>query len=343
MKCWTKLVDIMRKLSIVIPNYNGGENLKRSIESCKTIQIPEDNYEVLIVDNKSTDNSIDIVNEMKKKFTNIRLIQNEKNIGRIPNWNISIEKADSDYLIFLFANDLVNEKNNVHEVIQKLDSDKTISICMSALLKKERSKQYVKKAYFDEIVKCSAKKFASNCLNRGLLPFGPIQSIIYRLDDIRSNKNKFLEEFPINADEIFSFVETCKRENIMFNPNPQITWDLTQNRFHGKMKAEDEFKEHSETIEIIKDKINLDVNYDLISTYRTISLIKFSAKNFQHKDGKKQAISHLLSKIKNGKTFFNSDKILIKTLFDKLKNSDRDADDLLHKLIITKCIDESNN
>ena len=41
--------------------------------------------------------------------------------------------------------------------------------------------------------------------------------------------------------------------------------------------------------------------------------------------------------------FFNSDKILIKTLFDKLKNSDRDADDLLHKLIITKCIDESNN
>ena len=75
------LVDnTMPKLSIVIPNYNGGENLKRCIESCKVIQISENNYEILIVDNKSTDNSIDIVNEMKKKFTNIRLIQNEKNI-----------------------------------------------------------------------------------------------------------------------------------------------------------------------------------------------------------------------------------------------------------------------
>ena len=38
----------MPKLSIVIPNYNGGENLKRSIESCKTIQITEDNYEILV-------------------------------------------------------------------------------------------------------------------------------------------------------------------------------------------------------------------------------------------------------------------------------------------------------
>ena len=329
----------MPKLSIVIPNYNGGENLKRSIESCKTIQITEDNYEILVVDNKSTDNSVNIVTEMKKKIPNIRLIENEKNLGRIQNWNVGIEKADGDYLIFLFANDLINEKNNVHEVIEKLDSDKTISICISGLLKKEESKQYIKKAYFDEIVKCSAKKFASNCLNRGLLPFGPIQSIIYRLEDIRIDRNKFLEEFPINADEIFSFIETCKRESIMFNPNPQITWDLTQNRFHGKMKVEDELKEHSQTIEIIKDKTNLDVNYGLISTYKAISLIKFSAKNFRDKNGKKEAITHILSQIPSA---INSDRILIKTLFDKLKNSDTDADDLLHKLIITKSINESH-
>ena len=333
----------MSKLSIVIPNYNGGENLKRSIGSCKAIQMPESNYEILIVDNKSTDNSIDIVNEMKKKFTNIRLIQNEKNLGRIQNWNISIEKAQGKYLIFLFANDLINEKNNIHELIQNLDSDQTISICISALLKKEKSRQYIKKAYFDKIIKCSSKKFALNCLNRGLLPFGPIQSIIYRLDDIMDNKNKFLEEFPINADEIFSFEEACKRENIAFNPHPQITWDLTQSRFHGKVKIEEEFKEHSDTIEIIKNKTNLDVNYGLISTYRAINLIKFSAKNFQHKNGKKEAITHLLSKIKESGTFFNTDKILIKTLFDKLKNSDKDADDLLHKLIITRSIDESDN
>ena len=333
----------MPKLTIVIPNYNGGKNLKRAIESCRTIQIPENDYEILIVDNKSTDNSIEIATEMKVKFTNIRIVQNEKNLGRIKNWNIGIEKAGGRYLIFLFSNDLINEKNNIHELLQNLDSDQTISISMSSLLKKERDKRYIKKAYFDGIVKCPSKKFALNCLNRGLLPFGPIQSIIYRLDDIMSNKNKFLEEFPINADEIFSFEEACKRENIMFNPHPQITWDLTQGRFHGKIKIDDEFKEHSDTIETIKNKTNLDVNYGLISTYRAINLIKFSAKNFQQKNGKKEAITHLLSKIKESGTFFNTDKILIKTLFDKLKNSDKDADDLLYKTIIARCVDESNN
>ena len=224
------------KLTIAIPNYNGGENLKRSIESCKWIKVPKNDYEILIADNKSTDDSIGIVNDMKKEFTNIRLIQNEKNLGRIQNWNAVIEKTQSKYLIFLFSNDLINEENNIHEVLQNLDSDETVSICVSSLLKKEKSQQYVKKSYFNKIIKCSSKKFASNCLNRGLLPFGPIQSIIYRLDDIRNNMNKFLEKFPINADEIFSFEESCKRDNIMFNPYPQITWDLTKGRFHGKVK-----------------------------------------------------------------------------------------------------------
>ena len=330
----------MPKLTIAIPNYNGGKNLQRSIQSCQRIQIPENDYEILIVDNKSTDNSIEIINEMKKKFANVCLIQNENNLGRIQNWNICIEKAHSEYLIFLFANDLINEKNNIHESLQNLDSAQTISICISAILKKEKSKQYMKKAYFNKIMKCSSKRYTSNCLDRGLLPFGPIQSIIYRLDDIKNNKNKFLEEFPINADEIFSYEEACKRENIIFNPNPQITWDLTQGRFHGKIMIEDEFKEHTDTIEIIKNKTNLDVNYGLISTYRAINLIKFSTKNFQFKNGKKEAITHLLAKMKDDVTFFNTDKILFKTLFNKLKNSDKDADDILHNLIITKCIEE---
>ena len=81
---------------------------------------------------------------MKKEFTNIRLIQNEKNLGRIQNWNAVIEKTQSKYLIFLFSNDLINEENNIHEVLQNLDSDETVSICVSSLLKKEKSQQYVK-------------------------------------------------------------------------------------------------------------------------------------------------------------------------------------------------------
>ena len=52
----------MTRLTIAIPNYNGGENLKRAIISCQNIRIPIQEYEIIVVDNCSTDNSRDIVN-----------------------------------------------------------------------------------------------------------------------------------------------------------------------------------------------------------------------------------------------------------------------------------------
>ena len=42
----------MTKLTIAIPNYNGGNNLRRAIESCRNIKSSKKNYEILVVDNK---------------------------------------------------------------------------------------------------------------------------------------------------------------------------------------------------------------------------------------------------------------------------------------------------
>ena len=327
----------MTRLTIAIPNYNGGKNLQRAIESCKKIKIPLEDYEILIADNCSTDNSIDIINELNNEFSNLVLIENKENVGRIQNWNVCLENAKGEFLIFLFSSDMINDQNNIHEILEILANNEKISIGFSSFLKKEIDNSYIKKLFSDKIIECSSKLFAQECLNRGLLPFGPIQSIIYRMNDIRKDQNNFLTSMPINADEIFTYKEACKREKILFNPNPQITWDLTQGRFHGQMKIEDEFKEHSETIKIITKEIGFEMNYGLVSTYRAINLLKFSTGNLRS-DGKKQAITHLLSKMKENKSFFNTDKILFKTFINKLKNSERDADDILYRLIISECL-----
>lgn len=326
----------MIKLTVAIPNYNGGENLQRAIESCQKISLSSDEFEILIVDNCSTDNSIEIVRELENKFSNLKLVQNTENVGRIQNWNICIDNAIGKFLIFLFSNDLINDTNNITECIELLEKNENISIGFSSLLKKDNDRIYIKKSFSEKIIECQSKCFTKECLTRGLLPFGPIQSIIYRVDDIKKDQNKFCSDLPINADEIFTYSEACKRELIMFNPNPQIIWDLTQSRFHGKMTAVDEFKEHSDTIKIISNQNNIDVNYGLISTYRAINLLKFSTGNLKS-DGKKFATKHLLLKMKESKSFFNADKILLKTLFDKLKNSKRDADDILYSEIINRC------
>ena len=330
----------MLKLTIAIPTFNGGKNLERAINSCKNIQLPSDEYEILIVDNHSTDESISNIKELRKQISNLVLIQNQENVGRIENWNVCIDRSTGKFLIFLFSNDTINEENNIHECLKYLDSDEFISIGFASLLKKEIDSSYTKKSFSSDIIQCKSECFAKECLNRGLLPFGPIQSIIYRIEDIKKDQNKFLEKMPINADEIFTYKESLKREKILFTSKPQITWDLTQGRFHGQMKIEDEFKEHSETIKIISDITGIDVDYGLVATYRAINLLKFTTGNLKSQ-GKKIAIEHLISKMKQSKAFFSADKILLKTFLNKIKNSEKDADDILYSEIIHKCMKES--
>jgi glycosyltransferase involved in cell wall biosynthesis len=331
----------MTKLTVAIPNYNGGNNLKRAIESCRNIKSSKKNYEILVVDNKSTDNSLQIVDDLKKEFPNLRLIKNQTNVGRIKNWNVCIDNSQGDFLVYLFTNDMISENNNINQILEILDSDSSISLCLSSFLKKEKEREYIKKKFFEKIVSCPSDKFVKYCLERGLMPFGPIQGMIYRLDDIHQKRNYFIETMPINADEIFSYVQASMRKNILFNPTPQIIWDQTKERFHGKMKFEDEVDEHSETVEIIKKQLDLDVNFGLISTYRAINLLKFSTSNLDPNQGKKKGLTTLFSKMKEKKTFFNSDSILLKILIGKLKNSDIDADDLLYKIIISKCFSKN--
>ena len=331
----------MTKLTVAIPNYNGGNNLKRAIESCRNIKSSKKNYEILVVDNKSTDNSLQIVDDLKKEFPNLRLIKNQTNVGRIKNWNVCIDNSQGDFLVYLFTNDMISENNNINQILEILDSDSSISLCLSSFLKKEKEREYIKKKFFEKIVSCPSDKFVKYCLERGLMPFGPIQGMIYRLDDIHQKRNYFVETMPINADEIFSYVQASMRKNILFNPTPQIIWDQTKERFHGKMKFEDEVDEHSKTVEIIKKQLDLDVNFGLISTYRAINLLKFSTSNLDPNQGKKKGLTTLFSKMKEKKTFFNSDSILLKTLIGKLKNSDIDADDLLYKIIISKCFSKN--
>ena len=330
----------MIKLTIAIPSFNGGKNLERAIRSCENIQLPIKDYEILVIDNCSTDDSVSIVKQLKNEFENLILIENQENVGRIENWNISIDKSNGKFLIFLFSNDMINEQNNIHECLKILDADEEISIGFSSLLRKGKDSSYLKKSFSSEIIQCKSECFTKECLNRGLLPFGPIQSIIYRIMDIKKDQNKFLETMPINADEIFTYKEAIKRDKILFSPKPQITWDLTQGRFHGQMKIEDEFREHSETVKIISELTGIEVDYGLVSTYRAINLLKFSASNLKS-EGKKVATKHLLEKMKQSKSFFNTDKILFKTFLNKIKNSGKDADDILYTEIIEKCLKRS--
>ena len=331
----------MTRLTIAIPNFNGGEKLKKAIISCKLIKIPQDEFDILVVDNKSTDNSLEIVDELKKEFPNLRLIKNQDNVGRIQNWNACIKNCNSKYITFLFINDLISKHNNIDQILEILDSDDSISLSLSPVIKKENTTEYLKRKYFDNPVKCSSKKIAEYSLKRGLFPFGFIESNIYRVEDIKNAKNYFLDDFPFNADEIFSYSQVVMREYVLFNHQPQIEWLIVEDRTFRKMRLEDEIEEYYKTIEVIERNMHLDIDYGLVSTYRLFNFIKYFSKNFRRQGQRNRIFFYILSQMKKKNSFFAVDSLLFKIIFKKLKEMDKEMEDLLFKEIITKCVEET--
>jgi glycosyltransferase involved in cell wall biosynthesis len=331
----------MTRLTIAIPNFNGGEKLKKAIISCKLIKIPQDEFDILVVDNKSTDNSLEIVDELKKEFPNLRLIKNQDNVGRIQNWNACIKNCNSKYITFLFINDLISKHNNIDQILEILDSDDSISLSLSPVIKKENTTEYLKRKYFDNPVKCSSKKISEYSLKRGLFPFGFIESNIYRVEDIKNAKNYFLDDFPFNADEIFSYSQVVMREYVLFNHQPQIEWLIVEDRTFRKMRLEDEIEEYYKTIEVIERNMHLDIDYGLVSTYRLFNFIKYFSKNFRRQGQRNRIFFYILSQMKKKNSFFAVDSLLFKIIFKKLKEMDKEMEDLLFKEIITKCVEET--
>ncbi|MBL7980984.1 MAG: glycosyltransferase [Flavobacteriales bacterium] len=105
------------KLSVVIVNYN----VRAYLEQClRTVFTALDglNGEVFVVDNQSTDGSVELVRE---KFPNVRLIANTENVGFSRANNQAIRKAKGEYVLLLNPDTVVGE-DVFHKVVAFMDA-----------------------------------------------------------------------------------------------------------------------------------------------------------------------------------------------------------------------------
>jgi len=114
-------------VSIVILNYNGiaflGEGLKECIESVLKTDYPS--YEIIIVDNGSTDESIKYI--QTNYGLRINLVENEKNLGFSEGFNTGIRKSKGKY-IALLSNDMTVSPNWISPIINLFESDSSIGL-----------------------------------------------------------------------------------------------------------------------------------------------------------------------------------------------------------------------
>jgi len=121
------------KVSVIIVNYNGKKFLEKCLESlCK---VNYENFEIIVVDNNSTDGSIELVT---KNYPSIILLKLNSNKGFAEPNNIGAKIANGKYLLFL-NNDTIVTPSFISEMVQVIENDKKIAICQSLLLKPDES------------------------------------------------------------------------------------------------------------------------------------------------------------------------------------------------------------
>lgn len=93
------------RLSVIMPNYNDSATIAIALEAvCKQSRAAD---EIIVVDDGSTDNSIEIIEECARRYSNVRLVRKEKNGGVLSAVNCGIQVANGDVLCFSSANDSV--------------------------------------------------------------------------------------------------------------------------------------------------------------------------------------------------------------------------------------------
>jgi GT2 family glycosyltransferase len=132
------------ELSIIIVNWNGGNLLRRCVETIVTSP-PAASYEILIVDNASSDDSLDRLREselLAPMFSNqqLRIIQNTENRGFGAANNQGFAATDSPFL-FLLNLDTEVRPGTIDTLMQSITSDETIGICGPRILNVDGSLQ----------------------------------------------------------------------------------------------------------------------------------------------------------------------------------------------------------
>ncbi|GIK83854.1 MAG: hypothetical protein BroJett025_04760 [Patescibacteria group bacterium] len=117
-------------VSILIINYNGKKFLKDCLTSIDNVNFPRNEYEVILVDNDSQDDSVSCV---KKDFPWVKLVESKANLGFAEGNNLAYSKAVGEYIVLL-NNDTVVDRNWLRSLVSTAKKNKNVGIVTSKLL-----------------------------------------------------------------------------------------------------------------------------------------------------------------------------------------------------------------
>ncbi len=137
-------------ISICIPTYNGAQYIQKCIVSC--IAQTETNFEIIVCDDCSSDNTIEIVKQFAQKDNRIKIVQNKSNLGLVNNWNATLTHASGTYIKWLFQDDWM-EPNALEEFLKIANKGYEFIISKRNFILNDNASTQDKEYYFKTIKK----------------------------------------------------------------------------------------------------------------------------------------------------------------------------------------------
>ena len=167
------------KVSVIVPVYNASQYISRTLDSI--IAQDFDSFEIIVVDDGSTDNSLEIINRCLDDCKISHKVIHQENAGVSVARNVGIDESQGDYLVFVDADDYVSNNH-----LSSLYNGKT-DFSLTLYAKKEGDKLTSLDTYSQDMI--STHDFIEMELNMQIT-FNFFQ-LMYKADIIKDNNVKF--------------------------------------------------------------------------------------------------------------------------------------------------------
>lgn len=196
---------MVHKVSIIIPAYNASKYIHRCLDSVARQDYTD--YEVLVVDDNSTDNTSAIVNELKESDNRIRLFKNpKKGVSSARNYGILVSKGE--YITFLDSDDELSP-SFLKTLVTISESEESDCVAVSYTSRKEdlQTKIYDRIDYYRVAEKYSLVTGISSGAG------GYVWNKLYKSSIIKNNGICFQENFATGEDLLFNvaYLSFCQR------------------------------------------------------------------------------------------------------------------------------------
>lgn len=176
--------------SIIVPVYNSSVYLEKCIRSCEEQDLNKNEFEVIIINDGSTDSSLDVALELSSEFSNIRVFSRDNN-GLSATRNFGIEQSRGQYLLFVDSDDWITPMclHRLCSIMERNTLD-ILRVCASDVINNTVIRRF---SYPDTIVR-SGKSILKDRKIQVCVPFSVYSKFFLIKNDLRFLEGVFHED-----------------------------------------------------------------------------------------------------------------------------------------------------